>query len=74
MIYHEEGGQFLVEVLTDDTSADGMHVLNLRCLDVLVDSSSFPGMLTVGEDFEVSAQSGFENVCGWRLEEVEAQA
>lgn len=67
-IYREDGGKYVVKVLADTTTADGMRAVKLECVRTLR-PSPLNGAIPPGEVFEVSCRNGYEAYIGWYLSE-----
>lgn len=67
-IYSEDGGSFLVDVLSDETEGD-MRRVTIRCIETIEPSAIF-GDIPVGAKWEISSRVGFEAYVGWSLEPV----
>lgn len=71
-IYREDGGEFLVDVVSDqeiDTDDGLFRRVKLRCIETAKPSPFF-GSLDPGEEFEVSVRRGYESSAGWTLNEL----
>jgi len=65
-IYYEDGGRWLVEVISDDTQNE-MRTVKLKCLRTIRSPRRIN--ITVDHIWEVSARDGFESYVGWHLME-----
>lgn len=66
--YREDGGEWEVELLSDTTNRQGMRTVRVRCVRELRPSPQC-GSIAPGDEWDASAQRGYEAYVGWFLYE-----
>lgn len=65
-IYREDGGKWIVDVISDSKSGD-KRCVEFRCVEQ-VRPSPISGSIKPGEEHVVTCVDGFEAYVGWSLE------
>lgn len=74
-IYREDGGKFLVEVLSDVTTEENgqfYHRVRLHCIKTIREASHRL-QIPVGKEWVAFAIVGMEHIVGWSLTPLERQ-
>lgn len=66
-IYSEDGGEWVVELLSDTVDEEGLRCVELECVRELRPSPIF-GSIRIGGIWTASCKPGWEHAVGWELE------